>query len=327
MLGEDATRLVLALISLTAACGPAASPEVPVAVIAPASAAPSTVVEVSPRRDGAPDAQVAASGDDQAEPDSRAPTAEVAAPAKAPRGPRAATLEALRFPPARRSPRMLALLSTELRGLVALVNSAPRFTPDRPKLMRRIADDYVELEATGIRDGNDKVAADARSEAIKYYAALYKEAPLFCVGASAQPPVSDAGCADEVLYYLGYEYERAAQLMDVRKTYYTLLKSFPTSPYIPDVYLAFGELFFREAASDPSKWPLAEQSYLEVVKYPPPDNDVYGYALLRLGAVNESQGNVKHAHLVYYKLRKEAAAHPDWDIFTVPAGLIPVGAP
>ncbi len=38
--------------------------------------------------------------------------------------------------------------------------------------MRRIADDYVELEATGIRDGNTKVAADARSEAIKYYAAL-----------------------------------------------------------------------------------------------------------------------------------------------------------
>jgi hypothetical protein len=115
--------------------------------------------------------------------------------------------------------------------------------------------------------------------------------------------------------------------MDARKTYFMLLKSFPTSPYIPGAYLAFGELFFREAASDPSKWPLAEQSYLKVVTYPPPDNDAYGYALLRLGVVNESQGNVRHAYLVNYKLRKSAAAHPDWDIFTVPLSLLPVGAP
>jgi hypothetical protein len=57
---------------------------------------------------------------------------------------------------------------------------------------------------------------------------------------------------------------------NARKVYLELIHNWPNSKYIPNAYLAFGELFFNEAQGDPSKWALAEQSYSEVVKYPRP---------------------------------------------------------
>jgi hypothetical protein len=71
--------------------------------------------------------------------------------------------------------------------------------------------------------------------------------------------------------------------------------NWPKSKYIPNAYLAFGELFFNEAQGDPSKWALAEQSYSEVVKYPPPDNKVFGYAHYKLGYVHWNKGDYARA--------------------------------
>jgi hypothetical protein len=62
-----------------------------------------------------------------------------------------------------------------------------------------------------------------------------------------------------------------------------------------NAYLAFGELFFNEAQGDPSKWALAEQSYGEVIKYPPPDNKVFGYAHYKLAYVYWNKGDFEKA--------------------------------
>ena len=83
---------------------------------------------------------------------------------------------------------------------------------------------------------------------------------------------------DEVLYYLAYEYEQAKDLQNARKATTNLIEKAPQSPYIPNAYLAFGELFFQEAQGDPSKFDLAAAAYKEVIKYPPPKNKVYGYS-------------------------------------------------
>src|SRR3954469_14418579 len=44
------------------------------------------------------------------------------------------------------------LLVTEIQGLETLYASTPRTSPDRPKLMRRLAEGYVELESAAFRD-------------------------------------------------------------------------------------------------------------------------------------------------------------------------------
>ncbi|MDI1482159.1 hypothetical protein [Polyangium sp. y55x31] len=214
------------------------------------------------------------------------------------------------------------LLITEIQGLESLFSNTPKNAPDRPKLMRRLAEGYVELESAAFRDKTeqsinadeakrknpkaekgfrdeaakaDKILVAARQQAIKYYTLLKNGYPKWCQSSNAQDPTKSTGCTDEVLYYLAYEYEQANQLDQARKVYFELIQNWPQSKFIPNAYLAFGELFFNEAQGDPSKWQLAEQSYQEVTKYPAPDNKVWGYAHYKLGYVYWNQGEFPKA--------------------------------
>src|SRR6185436_7697196 len=123
------------------------------------------------------------------------------------------------------------------QGLETLFGSTPKSSQDRPKLMRRLAEGYVELESAAFRDkteasmkadeakakgsGNvqalrdeagkaDKILTAARQAAIKYYTQLKGQYPKWCQNSAADASKS-TGCGDEVLYYLAYEYEQANQ--------------------------------------------------------------------------------------------------------------------
>lgn len=201
--------------------------------------------------------------------------------------------------------RARALLVTEIASTESLYKDTPKKSADKPKLARRLADAYVELESAAFRDKTeaqikydelkksnpkaaeaqkaeaekaDKILAAARSAAISHYKTLHNDHPKYCVS-------GNTGCDDEVLYYLAYEYEQSNKLDDARKVYLDLIKQHPTSKFIPSAYFAFGELFFNEAQGNPAQWSFAEQSYKEVVKYKPPDNKLFGYAHYKLGYV------------------------------------------
>ncbi len=205
--------------------------------------------------------------------------------------------------------RARALLVTEISGLENLFGSTPKNSPDRVQLARRLAEDYVELESTAFREktqaeidrdslkktnpsaaGQKQTAAiqatsimnRARTNAEKYYTTITTDYPNY-------PQL------DEVLYYLAYEYEQANDNDHARKIYYQLIQTRPNSKYIPNAYLAFGELFFNEAQGDPSKWDTAAQAYSQVIKYPPPDNKVYGYAWYKLAYVFWNEGDFAKA--------------------------------
>lgn len=220
------------------------------------------------------------------------------------------------------------LLVTEIQGLESLFTSTPKNAPDRPKLMRRLAEGYVELESAAFRDKTengikadeakrknpkavagfqgevqkaDKILGAARQAAIKYYTQLKGQYPKWCQNTNASDPTKSTGCTDEVLYYLAYEYEQANQVSEARKVYLELIQNWPQSKFIPNAYLAFGELFFNEAQGDPSKWQFAEQSYSEVIKYPPPDNKVFGYAHYKLGYVFWNKGDFARAMTEFKK--------------------------
>jgi len=204
--------------------------------------------------------------------------------------------------------RARALLITEIQGLERLYKRTAKKSPDRPQLTRRLAEGYVELESAAQRD---KIAADiaaqdakrkkqdatkhrqdaaaaekilgaARKSAIAYYTLMKTDYP-------------DYSKIDEVLYYLAYEYEQGGDLKNARATYFELIQKAPKSAYIPNAYLAFGELFFQEAQGDPSKWDLSAAAYKEVIKYPPPNNKVYGYARYKLGYVFWNKGEYANA--------------------------------
>jgi tetratricopeptide (TPR) repeat protein len=204
--------------------------------------------------------------------------------------------------------RARALLITEIQGLERLYKRTAKKSPDRPQLTRRLAEGYVELESAAQRDkiaadiaaqdakkknqsatkhrqdaaAAEKILAAARKSAIAYYTLMKTDYP-------------DYSKIDEVLYYLAYEYEQGGDLKNARATYFELIQKAPKSAYIPNAYLAFGELFFQEAQGDPSKWELSAAAYKEVIKYPPPNNKVYGYARYKLGYVFWNKGEYANA--------------------------------
>ena len=209
-----------------------------------------------------------------------------------------------------------ALLIAEIQQLEALLASTSAGSPDRPGILRRLADSYVELETVSFRKKiesriradearrkdpgkaagftaeagkAEKVEGAARQAAIKHYEQLRAQHPHWC-----QSPASTAapGCGDEVLYDLAYEHEQAGQLVEARRVYLDLIQTAPTSRYVPSAYLAFGELFFQEAQGDPTKWALAEQSYKEVARFPAPDNKALGYAHYKLAYVYWNKGDL-----------------------------------
>ena len=234
------------------------------------------------------------------------------------------------------------LLVTQIQQEETLFNQTPRGASDRPGLLRRLADDYVELESAAFRtrteaaisigvgqapgasasqkagvaklvqerDKADKVLVAARQNAIKYYEKLIADHGTYCVSPSTADPSKSSGCVDEALYFLAYEHEQAGELEKARKVYLQLIQKSPTSKYVASAYLAFGELYFNEAQGDPSKWALAAQAYTEVIKYPLPDNKVYGLAQYKLGYVYWNQSDFSKALGAFKKAIEVAQQYP-----------------
>ena len=224
--------------------------------------------------------------------------------------------------------RGLALLVTELQQLESLVRSTGLTSHDRPMLLRRLAEDYVELEhaasramtvaaitSAQFRTSNPRLAGQwkatenarkttmerARKAAIAAYTTIVTDyagqpSPSF----PATPPPAYASL-DEACYYLAYEYEQAGDTASARRVYLDLITRTPASRYVASAYLAFGELFFTEAMGDPSRWDAARQAYLQVVSRPPPDNKAYGYAWYKLAYVFWNQGDLPHALSAFKK--------------------------
>ncbi len=218
--------------------------------------------------------------------------------------------------------RLLSLLITSIQQTESLLRTTPARASDRPQLLRRLAEDYVELENAAFREkteaeikrdslktsnpseaGRQQGIANsrkttmerARKAAINYYNILvtdYNGSPSTTF--PNNPPAAYPQL-DEVYYYLAYEYEQASDTANARRVYLDLITKTPNSKYIPNAYLAFGELFFNEAQGDPSKWEPAKQAYQKVITSPPPANKVYGYAWYKLAYVFWNMGDLPHA--------------------------------
>jgi hypothetical protein len=120
------------------------------------------------------------------------------------------------------APRAQTLIITEIHALERLYAVTPRPSKDRVHLLRRLAETYVELEyaaAAGTDAKSAKVLATARKKAIEHYRRIVTEYPTY-------PGL------DEVVYYLGYEYERAKDTAHSRAMYRKLTSEFPNSPYV-----------------------------------------------------------------------------------------------
>ena len=217
-----------------------------------------------------------------------------------------------------------ALLLVEVQRIESLFASTKKTAPDRAQITRRLADVYVELETAAQRDkteaeirrdklrttnataaGREQTAANEADRVVK--AARKRAIELYTTFATEHPQHAQI---DEVLYYLAYEHEQANDPKSARAVYYDLIKKAPTSKYVPNAYLAFGELFFVEAQGDPSKWDLAVQAYQEAAKYPAPANKVVGYAFYKMAFALWNKGELDRALDAFKRTIEHGVAFP-----------------
>lgn len=163
------------------------------------------------------------------------PSADAAAEPVAPADPQPPAVATTPAPepsadPSARDPRRIAkqqrprsLLVPELAALERLYAATRKSSPDRPVLMRRLAEGYVELEYAAAHEPDGaKIVAAARNKAITYYLALRSEYPSYAK-------------LDEVLYFAGYEHERGGDTANARALYRELTQKSPASPFIDRV--------------------------------------------------------------------------------------------
>lgn len=96
------------------------------------------------------------------------------------------------------------------------------------------------------------------------------EALGVAAGIVAGPDWQRAKDADRLLYGFGRALADATQWTEAATVWRRLLMEFPSSRYVPDVYLAFAERFFEE-----NDLASAEQAYRMVLKFPKASTTAY----------------------------------------------------
>ncbi len=187
-----------------------------------------------------------------------------------------------------RQPRSRALVVGEIQKLEGQLAKTTDGGRSDPTLRRRLAEAYNELAHTA--SGPD--AERARDKSIESYVALKAEHPEYAL-------------IDEVLYFLGLAYELNGDHASARRSYVELIVNHPRSRLVPLAYFGFGELYFAEAASDPSRNVLALQAYNQVLQHRPTDPAIAPDALLRIGVTQRRMNDDAMAKQPFDRLRRD----------------------
>ncbi len=179
---------------------------------------------------------------------------------------------------AREGRKTRALIVAELQGLESLVAATPTSAPDRPKLLRRLADGCVELQEAALRDASSGDPSQARKAGSVYVAA--RQATMKWYRALRGDPACVAGCRQETSYLLGLEDWNAGDLDEARRLFLDVVQGGADKPsYVARVYFLFGMMFDAEG-----KVALAQQSFREAAKLGASAPEVAEVARARLTA-------------------------------------------
>ena len=199
-----------------------------------------------------------------------------------------------------RGPRPRGLLVTEIQGLENLLAATSKRAADRPALLRRVMEDYRELEesaerefaaaAAGVasevarvqRHANAQVAIAARGKVIDRAMALEKDYP-------------DYPQRDEVMLALADALDRAGNGARADAIDRVILSDYPGSRVAPFAELSLADRAFDDASLGASSWDRVEAAYRAVLAYEAPRNRAYGYASYKLGWALEHQGHHEDA--------------------------------
>jgi TolA-binding protein len=179
--------------------------------------------------------------------------------------------------PRPRSAMPLPKLSNQARILERLVTTTAQNDPNRPSLLLRLADAYVQMRKAG--------ADLASKQAIARYEELVATYPTFA--------------DDDAAYFgLGLEHLVVDDAAKARRAFFELIKRYPSSSYVPYAFFAFGQLFERQ-----KQWQGAQLTYEKTLGFA--GSPIRAEALCALARVYAAQGDAAQAANVRARLQRE----------------------
>jgi len=255
-----------------------------------------------------------------------------------------AALELLRDPRCKWQRRNVNALLSELQHLEKQRSSGRLSAAEEVKLDVKLADGFAELSCVAQSERRDllarpstdaagrqlelasKIIDAADKQALKLNIKLLQSgAPCFMQAES----LPGATCADALLYYIGLGFERADDHLQAMKAYLRIIEDHKRSPFLPYAQFGAGEMFRRWAreGDTKSREAVAVQNYESVLGAPSKKNDVYDYALLRLGmyghALGEEDTARKMLSALAWRASRDAQGSAAIALRVVPQNLVP----
>jgi len=106
---------------------------------------------------------------------------------------------------------------------------------------------------------------------------------------------------DMALFYYGYTLQSGKYMKEARSVYDKLLKNYPSSSYVPEAHLAFGDYFFEQG-----QLVDAEARYRVVLKFP--KSRVYWYAMYKLGWIHFNLSRYQEALETFFQVAQATKA-------------------
>jgi hypothetical protein len=142
--------------------------------------------------------------------------------------------------------RPLGLVRAERDRAAAVYDSLPPMVEEKSMVAVGLGD--TESELAGLEPATSEAH---EAEALTLYTAAAK---------------GKGPSADEAKYRLALTFECQGNFKEERRLLFDIVSNAPKSRLVPYAYFAFGELFAKEAATDPTKLPLAIQAFDQAAK-------------------------------------------------------------
>jgi tetratricopeptide (TPR) repeat protein len=197
----------------------------------------------------------------------------------------------------------------QINVLKRLIDNTSDSDPEKPDLLYRMAELYAEQQRyynfrareldAKIFDAMNK-GDNALADKLKKDQASYQQKENQWLLAAVKqyiqvvdnPKFEKYKRMDQVLFYLAYLLNQVKKEEAARKYFKRLIKDYPSSIYLPDAYLSFGEYYFEN-----KEFENAIKFYDKVLQYP--DSRVYGFAKYKEGWVYYNLGDFKQAMAVF----------------------------
>ncbi len=176
------------------------------------------------------------------------------------------------------------MMQAQLDVLDRLINVTPDDSPEKPDLLFRRAEMRLEQARQFTAAADAAKRERLETAAIRDYLDITEK-------------FRNYHRLDEVLFYLGYELTQMKHEDMGRNYFKRLIKDFPNSKFIPDVYLSFGEYYFSSGQMDD-----ALKFYEKVLQWP--NSRVAGFARYKSAWCHLNLRNFDKAVSIFTELSK-----------------------